>query len=385
MSKRDTSFSTKLLWLVLLIGFGCVEPYEPPVIENGVSLLVVDGSLNTEGKSIIKLSRSENLSETGPVPLELGAKVSFEDEGGTLYPLKEEGKGVYFLHQQTFNPTKQYRLKITTTRGKEYASEFVPIIKNPPVDSVSWAITADNGVQLYISTHDFENNTRYFRWTFEESWNYLSAYNSRFEWKDRIPILRSENIYQCYQTKPSGKIVIGSTSGLRENIISKLPLQYIQQRSEKIRFKYSILVKQYGITKEGHDYWLQLQRNTESLGTLFDPQPSQLTGNITCKSDLSEPALGFFTAGSATEKRIFISSEFLPRARTYITPFDGCSSDTLQIVNISLLSNKDLKNIFLLDPLPGGPLPTTAYSYTSAACADCRSAGGTTIKPGFWQ
>ena len=382
---RSISFKINLLWLVFLGGMSCVEPYNPPVIENGVSILVVDGSMNPQGKSKIRLTRSQNISETSKVVVELKAIVSFEDEAGSALVLQEEGNGYYSLPQQTFNLQKKYRVKITTTDAKEYASEFVPVVKNPPIDAVSWKITSDNGVQLYVSTHDFENDTRYYRWDYEESWNYLSAFNSNFEWKNGKPVLRNNNIYNCYRTQLSGKISIGSAARLSQAVINNFPLVYLEQRSEKIRFKYSILVKQFGLTKEAYEYWLQLQSNTESLGTLFDPQPSQLRGNIRCLSDDSETVIGYFIAGSTTEQRIFISSDFLPKPKSYITPFDGCTADTLQVNFIPLLRAKDLLNIILLDPLPSGPGAITAYSTSTAACADCRTAGGTTTKPDFWQ
>ncbi len=382
---KSISFKINLLWLVFLGGMSCVEPYNPPVIENGVSILIVDGSMNPQGKSKIRLTRSQNLSETSKVGVELKAIVSFEDEAGSALVLQEEGNGYYSLPQQTFDLQKKYRVKITTTDAKEYASEFVPVVKNPPIDAVSWKITSDNGVQLYVSTHDFENDTRYYRWDYEESWNYTSAFNSNFEWKNGRPAIRSENIYKCYRTQLSGKISVGSAARLSQAVINNFPLVYLEQRSEKIRFKYSVLVNQYGLTKEAYEYWLQLQSNTESLGTLFDPQPSQIRGNMTCLSDNSETVLGYFTAGSTTEQRIFINSDFLPRPKTYITSFDGCTADTLQVSSIPFLKPKDLPNILLLNPLPGGPGPITAYSTSTAACADCRSVGGTTTKPDFWQ
>jgi hypothetical protein len=379
---KSISFKINLFWLVFLGGMSCVEPYEPPTIENGAGILVVDGSLNTIGKSTIRLTRSQNLSETSNVNTELNALVSFEDETGSAFILTEDGNGNYSLPQQIFSLEKKYRVKIQTADSKEYASEFVPVVKNPSIDSVSWKVTSENGVQVYVNTHDPENKTQYYRWDYEESWKYVSAFNSRFDWLNGYPVLRTNDIYNCYQTKPSGKIVIGSTARLSQNLISNFPLVYMEQRSEKIRFKYSILVKQFGLTKEAYEYWLQLQKNTESLGTLFDPQPSQLTGNLTCISDPSEPVLGYFIAGSASEERIFISSDNLPRASTYITSFSNCISlDTLFVFLLPLPKSKD----FLIESLPSGPGTITAYSYTSAACADCRTAGGTTIKPDFWQ
>ncbi len=382
---KKIPFSLKSIWAILLFNVSCVAPYEPPIIENGVSILVVDGSLNTAGESVIRLTRTQNISDAKTAPVELKASVSFISDDGSAYALTEVGNGNYSLPAQVFDITKQYRLNIRTADQKEYASEFVPVTKSPAIDSVTWKVTSDKGVQIYVSTHDAESTTRFFRWSFDETWKYTAAYNSNFEWSNGEPILRKENIYVCYRTAASGKIVIGNTEGLSEDIISEHPLQYLDQRNEKIRYKYSVLVKQYALSKNAYDYWLQLQKNTESLGTLFDPQPSQLTGNITCISDPTESVLGYFVAGSTSEKRIFISSDNLPRARTYITAFDGCSADTLQVRDIPRLRPKELSNIYLLDPLPSGPGPILRYSTTTAACADCRAAGGSVTKPNFWQ
>ena len=92
---KSISFKINFLWLILLGGMSCVEPYEPPAIENGERILVVDGSLNTKGKSTIRLTRSQNLSETSKVIAELKALVSFEDEAGSALTLTEDGNGNY--------------------------------------------------------------------------------------------------------------------------------------------------------------------------------------------------------------------------------------------------------------------------------------------------
>ncbi|MEJ7664694.1 MAG: DUF4249 family protein [Hymenobacter sp.] len=50
--------------------------------------------------------------------------------------------------------------------------------------------------------------------------------------------------------------------------------------SSKLYYLYSILVRQYALTPEEFAYWDKLRKNTENLGTLFDPLPSQLSGNV---------------------------------------------------------------------------------------------------------
>ena len=84
MVMQNIASKIKRLSLVFLICVSCVEPYEPPVVENSISILIVDGSLNTQGKSLIRLTRSQNIAEAEKiqVPVELNALVSFEDENG---------------------------------------------------------------------------------------------------------------------------------------------------------------------------------------------------------------------------------------------------------------------------------------------------------------
>jgi hypothetical protein len=66
-------------------------------------------------------------------------------------------------------------------------------------------------------------------------------------------------------------------------------------------------VFQYGLTKEAYDYLGKMKKNTEQIGSIFDPQPSYLTGDIQCISDPSEKVIGFISFGVIREKRVFIS------------------------------------------------------------------------------
>ena len=44
--------------------------------------------------------------------------------------------------------------------------------------------------------------------------------------------------------------------------------------------RFSTLVRQYPLDQEAYNYWLTVQKNSQSLGGLFDLQPSQIRGNI---------------------------------------------------------------------------------------------------------
>ena len=45
----------------------------------------------------------------------------------------------------------------------------------------------------------------------------------------------------------------------------------------------------YALTRDQFNYWANLKKTTEYLGTIFDAQPSQLNNNIHCLSNPSEP------------------------------------------------------------------------------------------------
>src|SRR5665213_1574972 len=72
-----------------------------------------------------------------------------------------------------------------------------------------------------------------------------------------------------------------------------------------------MLVRQYPLSLEAYNYWLTVQKNSQSLGGLFDLQPSQVTGNIHGITNPKDPVLGYVAASSEQEQRLFISNKSL--------------------------------------------------------------------------
>ncbi|OON69608.1 DUF4249 domain-containing protein [Hymenobacter sp. CRA2] len=378
--------TTRLLaWGLLLLAAGCIDPFNPKVADTNKNYLVVDGFINTKGVTTIKLSRTFNLSAGGQAPTETRARVYIEDEAGSRITLSEapSAPGTYTSPSQVLNPARKYRLHFFTNAGKEYTSDYTAALNTPEIDSVAWASTS-NGVVIDVSTHDNTNQVQYYRWNYDETWEFTSAYRSYLEYVNRRLQGRGEDIYRCWISQPSTSIRLADVSRLSETVVSKLPLITIPAKSQKLRIKYSILVKQHAQTAEEYAYWDLLRKNTENIGTLFDPLPSQLTGNVHDLNDPDQPVLGYVGAYSETQKRIFIEWAQLPQdGRLFETGYESCSPpDTVEVRDVAAAFASPA--VLPLEALYDGQGSIIAYTSGSAGCTDCRLRG-TNVRPGFWR
>ncbi|MDQ4139183.1 MAG: DUF4249 domain-containing protein [Bacteroidota bacterium] len=384
-----------LFCTLLLLLSSCVEPFDPKVKDLPENFLVVDGFINSQGVTTIKLSRTVNLSTDTVPPAESRAIMYLEEENGVQYILKEQEAGTYTSDYLILDPLKKYRLHFTTTAGKEYHSDFVTVNNTPPIKEITWQ-AKDNGLQIYVNSQDAANETKYYRWKYEETWEFTSAFSTSLEYRDNgVKSLNSEsNIYICWKTENSSAIRIGTTARLNQDIIADYPLVLVPQGSVKLGRRYSILVKQYALSQEEYAYYEALRKNTENIGTLFDPLPTQLTGNVHSATNPSEPVIGFIGAHSETQKRIFVDKEELPKTwGRFSTGYEDCpvpdsiTIDYLQYVDLEDVEDHFKTGIYLpLTPIysRGGIPRLIGYTSASASCVDCRLRG-TNIKPDFWR
>ena len=374
-----------LLWLSLagLGGLlsGCVDKYNPPALSAPQNYLVVNGLINLDGVTTVQLSRTRNLSAGTASPVEAGASVAIQDEAGASYPLAEQAAGTYASAPLTLAAGRRYQLRLRTAAGAEYASDLVAARPTPPIDSVSWA-AGPRGVQIYVDAHDPASATRYYRWDYRETWEFHAAYQSDVEYVNGQFQRRRENIYTCWRTENSSVISLSTSDKLTQDVISKFPLVLLPPTSSKLYLMYSILVRQYALTPEEFAYWDKLRKNTENLGSLFDPLPSQLSGNVHRLDDASELVLGYVGASSVTEKRLFINAAQLPTAYGFpVSDYRDCAPpDTVDARDFPVSFGGP--GYLPIAPVGMG-YPPAAYTGAPATCADCRLRG-TNVKPSFW-
>lgn len=395
---RGTKNIIYFLVFAAFAGNGCRKPYAPTVITTSASHLVVEGVINpAQDSTVIHITHTIPLSSpagTAPAP-EFSATVMVESDANTTYPLANAGNGYYVSAGLNLNASNKYHLKIITSVNQTYTSDFLPVKNAPPIDSVYYRAQAGTpGVQIYLDAHDPQNNTTYYRWDFNETYIITSLYTSgsilvktpSYFIRNRTP---EEQVFKCWLNDYSTNIILSSSASLTKDVITKVPVTFVPSTSEKLASRYSILVKQYALTKDAYRYWQQLKKNTETLGSIFDAQPSEISGNIHNVNNSSEPVLGYISVGSYTTKRIFVDNFYLPAWGTPIRPFyDGCTA-VAELFDGPQGENQVAINIYAGDLLPINPIVPTGsnmiigYTASERRCMDC-TVRGTNIQPAFW-
>jgi hypothetical protein len=378
-----------LLLIALIQVMGCKEPYDPS-LETGVQdYLIVEGVINADGVTSIQLSRSVKLAEAGLIKYEDGASLQIETDNNTIYPLIFKEKGLYQSAELNLNPINKYRLRIKTPGGDEYLSDFTEVGASPDLEVV-WD-QQDDGVRIYANSEDLTGQTNYYQWTYEETWEVKSVRLSLYEVKKTFPLIsiierpleEIEELLVCWANDTPTNILTSSTTTLIEDRVNRFPLVFIPNGSDRLSIRYSILVRQYAISREAYEFLELMKKNSEQMGSLFDPMPSTIRGNIHNLQNPDKPAVGYIIAVKASEKRVFITSEEAGNWQDALL----CPEVSLRISDVSALekhfrnSESQIADMRALVDLNGNEY--MVWLIYPAICLDCRLRGEP-VKPDFW-
>ena len=367
------------IFMICVIFTNCKKPFEAPEGVVDETVLVVDGTIavgNGAG-NIFKLSGLKTVQSNNSNPPEEKAKVSIVSSAGTSWLLNETSPGTY---QAVLNlPEKgSYKLLIETVKGKKFESTLEAAIATPAIDSITWK--QPEGLDLYVHAHDPTNNTRYYRWEFIETFERHAWIQSELDFVNGQVISRpfGDQIYTCWKNDSSKNIIINNTVSLSDDVVSYQPLTSMFKSNDKLSVRYSILVKQIGLSKEAYNFWNILKKNTELTGSLFDPQPSKMPSNIRCINDETKKVVGYVSVARISEKRIFIKNSEL-NVWPPINEAESCPVIAKKPVDAIAMLKKDPSLLPAYFETLSGQL-----AIASKFCVDCRLTKGSNVKPLFW-
>ena len=365
--------------LVTIALWACREKYVAAAGSSGKGLLVVEGNINigNQATTTIMLSRVTALNETAKT-VETGANVVVQAESGAVFNLSETVQGTYVSAPLNLSAGAKYRVQITLSTGKQYVSDYTTGIVSPPVDSISWRKNSVGGIQLFINGKLASNQSKYYQWRTEETWQFHSQYVTKYKW---IYNVRNEisgiatlggpdtSLFNCWKTVNSSTLLLANLDKYSGDTVHE-QVAYIAPNSIQLTILYSINVIQTALTQDAYLFFDNMKKNTQQLGTVFDPQPSYVPGNIHAVGNPSEQVIGYISATQESSKRIFLRP-------TDVGGWPYTSScEEVKVPN----AIKELANTVGVLPILVLPDSITLVKDT---CVDCRLLGVKT-KPSFW-
>ncbi|MGE4288218.1 MAG: DUF4249 domain-containing protein [Salinivirgaceae bacterium] len=390
-TKKELMFFLGLVCLVIVVS--CIEPF---FINDEVGfepVLVVDALITDEHEEQqIVISETTSLIEYSMHAVH-NCQVVVSDKDGNEFTFTENfNQGNYqgTIPFEFLVPGNAFKIVIQTSAGKLYESDFEAMTSCAEIDSVYYDFQVDTnevsklaesvGLQFYVDLRTHESDSKFYRWQVDETYEYHSTWPIDLYWDGEE--FKSEgpnySFFTCYKNESVKRIYTATTKNVDLEYL-KYPLNFVDNSTQKLYWRYSLFVKQLSITEEAYAYWKLLAANSQESGGLIDNQPASIKGNIKCVSHPDENVLGYFSVSSVSAKRIFTKDEL----RLYHSDEVFCRQFTRDNVGDFFQKLTEDQLPYYMAPVPEGNSPDLYFA--NQDCFDCRMKGGSPEVPEIWK
>ncbi|HUR12675.1 MAG TPA: DUF4249 domain-containing protein [Flavitalea sp.] len=321
--------------LVVILAFffsmvSCIKEIRPP-LRTVTPKLVVEGGITTDTTPYqVKLSFSGPYRFGQNIPDSLiieDAQVSIADNIGRSTPLTYKGNGIYVTTDTTFigQSGKAYQVHITLQDGRSYISQPEKIaapVTDLHVSKVEFDADYDfqhpTDLKIFVDVNDPPGEENYYLWK-AYSWVPRKATgvpcgNYCIKW-----IYCTQLINRPFVTTFSDASINGNT--IREQFIYRSPIYWFG--------RHYLDISQQAITREHFQFWKRFEEQNAKTGSILDPLPAPIEGNIYNVANPDDLALGYFSASSVTHKKVMlvpfsISQFLLDQTALYFVKEGGC-------------------------------------------------------------
>lgn len=399
------------LLAVSLCAAACIYPYTPDLEEAPEGVLTVEGNISIGDESTVRLGTLRPLwsSESTPQSPDLrNAKVWMEDDAGTRYPgnLDQTGSATYYdvvgpgyghlynpsptfiIHTEDAPADRQYRLCIEAL-GSTYASEWSEIAPPPVIRKIDFLCGEnDSQVTVAVSVDGGEGETGYLQLSYDETWEFHSEYFPTYVYTPASkeiqpgtpPGFGESWFYWCWRSTDNHAVYPVDYSGMAEKGISAWPLARFPRTDSRNHRRYCIRVKAKTLNEASYRFLKNLEQNTDGGDNLFTPTPGEIAGNLRCESDPERMVLGYVTIGRTVWKRAFLDNRYYldhaPSRAGIVFPTEA---------NYSTVFYQGYLPLFMNDNWNRDPAEEGEYGWGARRCYDCVAAGGTRVKPDYWD
>lgn len=314
----------KLSYLISLIfiSVACVERYDVP-IRNTKPILVVEGQITSAPPPYyVKLSYTGVFEYGNTIPIEQQenkAKVTIQEEGGRSQALFNVGQGLYRTADGSLRGVvgRLYSISIELPDGTKFVSKPEKLPSTVPVDKISYEFAdvpnkedfrgdpiAPDGYRIFIDFQDPATEQNYYRWA-------VYGVTRRATTGTPCPYICGSPTgcwcnTSCYVREENNAFNILSDALINGKKISR---NYVYFSPLYTTGSHSVEVAQYSLTKEAYQFMKKYQEQQTRTGSLFDPLPAPLEGNVYNEANPNQLALGYFGAMGLYRKRILFNPE----------------------------------------------------------------------------
>lgn len=321
----------RLVFLLLLLPMACVDPYEVEVPE-GEQLLTVEGIISTgPGPHAITLTRSATYGSIfqGLIrPVSLATVVVRDNEGNVTFLTEGlDAKGTYYTPSSfSAQVGKSYTLQIRTAEGKVYTSTPEKVASVPAIQSLEIRTVTipteessfpKSGIQLIAGLKDPADENNFYYWRNGPAVYILETRPDLFTPRpsptnpNRTPQPK-DCCVQCYRYEAGNNqslFVVNDDSF--NGLSTKIPASFIADDGYRFVNKFRMDLKQYSISQGAYRYLRLVKQQAEISGSIFDPPPATIRGNMLSLDNPDEVVLGYFMAGGETSRRIYVDKNDL--------------------------------------------------------------------------
>ncbi|CAN5557949.1 hypothetical protein BH23BAC4_BH23BAC4_13720 [soil metagenome] len=309
--------------LIVVVLAGCIDPIDLDV-GGAERRVVVEGTLvSGPGPHYVILSRAATFTQGIDALRERieGAEVRILDDAGGEFDLVEVSPGRYETPAGSLDGQagRSYKLAIQTPDGERFESAYELMREALPIDSL-WAelepftgLVNNNPVQRHRVTWRVNaaappGSSHYYRWVWRGVYDAPTA-------DDRI----------CYHqivgrdliSIGSNQRVVGSVLPRQDagRVVLEAPIPPLGSGNFAVMFGFGgmkLEVEQQVLSPGAYQYWSQVRVLGEDVGSLFDPPPYDVVGNVRSVSDPTVAALGYFTVAGASRRELCVRRSDLP-------------------------------------------------------------------------
>lgn len=301
----------KYVTLALLSGFfftRCIDEIKFN-IDNDQQQIVVDGLIaDSLQVYTIKVNYSAVIgvgSDNIMAPV-TGAVVRVLDDAGESYNFAETDAGIY-TREMRGEVGKAYHVEVKTAGGKTILSHPAVLQKSSPMLPATGKVFEDTTIS---TSGELTRHTRF-----------SLALNADVSSLQSTPFLRWRAMgeYQFWENYPNhindkicyiknnvdfNNIKILDTRELANGLLVNEPF-LTTSYNYRFAFMFCFHLFQYTISEEEYKYWEDVRDIINIDGSLFDPPPGTVKGNLYNPGDSNEQILGYFSVAGVSYRRDF--------------------------------------------------------------------------------